>query len=135
METTGLSASSDRIIEIGAIIFENGQIVNTFGTLVKSEVPISPGASAVNHITNDMLRNAPNEREVFSALVAFLGDALNGQTAICAHNAPFDMGFLKAALSRLGYNSTIYYVDTLSLARKLIKGSPNYKQETLASLI
>ena len=62
----------------------------------------------------------------------FLRDVLEGKCYICAHNAPFDMAFLKNTLERFGYTGNICYIDTLSLSRNLIKGLPNYKQETLA---
>lgn len=133
VETTGLNPNIDRIVEIGAVLFENGEITKRYGTLVNPCIEISSKASAINHITNEMLNDAPNEIEVYANLVEFLGDSLNEQTAICAHNAQFDMGFLNKTLTRLGYNAKIYYVDTLSLSRELVKGLKNYKQDTVAT--
>ncbi len=132
VETTGLSPYNDRIIEIGAVLFENGIPVKRYGTLVNAMVNIPSTASAINHITNQMIKNAPTEKEVYADLIDFLGDALQEKTAICAHNAKFDMDFLSQTLMRLGYNAKINYVDTLSLSRKLIKGLINYKQDTVA---
>lgn len=131
VETTGLSPYSDRIVEVGAVLFENGIPVKSYGTLVNAKASISVEASAVNHITNQMIKNAPTEQEVYMKLTDFLGDALQKRTIICAHNAKFDLNFLSETLMRLGYNAKIYYVDTLSLSRNLIKGIVNYKQETL----
>lgn len=133
VETTGLDSKSDKIIELGAVLFENGVVTKQYSTLINIETKIPSSATAVNHITNDMLKNAPKEKEVYSNLTEFLGDALNGQTALCAHNAKFDMDFLSETLMKFGYNGTIYYVDTLSLSRNLIKGLENYKQPTVAS--
>lgn len=131
VETTGLSPMSDRIVEIGAVLFEDGKPVSSFSTLVNPQIPIPDSASAVNHITNDMLAAAPVEDEVYPGLTEFLGDALEGKTFVCAHNARFDMGFLCNTLSRLGFDAAIRYVDTLSLSRKYINGLTNYKQCTV----
>jgi exonuclease, DNA polymerase III, epsilon subunit family len=131
VETTGLSPMSDRIVELGAVLFVNGQPTETFSSLVNPGIRISSSASAVNHITNDMLRTAPTEDMIYPAFVDFLGNALHGEVVMCAHNASFDFGFLSNTLSRLGYNGKICYVDTLSLARRYIPGLDNYKQCTL----
>lgn len=132
VETTGLSPLNDRIIEVGAVLFENGEIIKRYSTLVNPEVFVPYSATVVNHITNEMVQNAPKEKVVYAELIDFLGDALNQQTAICAHNASFDMNFLAETLMRLGYDGKINFVDTLSLARNLIKGLHNYKQDTVA---
>lgn len=132
VETTGLNPASDRIVEIGAVLFVDGVPVKSFGTLVNPRIKISPSAAAINNITNNMLRRAPSEKEVYSQLLKFLGDALHGQIIMCAHNADFDFGFLRNTLSRLGYDPrNIRYVDTLSLSRKYIKGIRNYKLATV----
>ena len=132
VETTGLSAYSDRIVELGAVVFEGGAIVNQYSTLVNPGISISASASQVNHITNEMLRSAPTEAQVYPSFVKFLGDALQGNTIICAHNAKFDMDFLSETLKRLGFNASIRYVDTLALSRKHLK-LENYKQDTVAA--
>ncbi len=132
VETTGLSAYSERIVELGAVVFENGVIVNQFGTLVNPGIPIPAAASQVNHITNEMIGRAPNEAQVYPQFVNFLGDALSGGTVICAHNAKFDIDFLCETFKRLGYNGNIRYVDTLALSRKHLK-LDNYKQDTVAA--
>lgn len=133
VETTGLSPHTDRIIEVGAVLFEDGVAVKRFGSLVNAKVKIPAAASAVNHITDLMIEMAPSESEVYFGLVDFLGDALEEKTPICAHNANFDMKFLSETLARLGYNAKINYVDTFSLSKKLIKGLVNYKQDTVAA--
>ena len=100
VETTGLSPMNDKIIEVGAVLFENGEITKRYSTLVNPEVSVPYSATAVNHITNEMVKDAPKEKVVYAELVDFLGDALNQQTAICAHNASFDMNFLSETLMR-----------------------------------
>lgn len=132
VETTGLKPNSDRIIEVGAVIFENGKLTKTFSSLVNAGIPISKEASDVNHITNYMLMGAPDEETVYGSLVNFLGDALNGGTIMCAHNATFDMKFLTNTLRRLGYDGKIYFCDTLPLSRYLVRDIENHKQVTLA---
>lgn len=131
IETTGLSPTRDRIIELGAVLFNNGKKVKTFSSLVNCGVDISNDAESVNGITKEMIRNAPNEYEVFSNLIKFLGEAMQGKIIMCAHNASFDFGFLYNTFLRLGIKSDIKYVDTLSLSRKYIKDVENYQQRTL----
>lgn len=131
VETTGLSPMSDRIIEIGAVIFLNGMVHKTFSSLVNPGISISQSASAVNHITNAMLVSAPSEKEMYPQLIDFLGDALCGRIVMCAYNAKFDFDFLCNTLSRLGFSANIEYIDTLSLSRKYLHGLGNYKQGTI----
>lgn len=132
VETTGLYPEEDRIVEVGAVYFENGEVIKKYGTLVNPGIKISASATEVNNITNSMIANAPKEKQVYSELVEFLGDALLSNTVLCAHNASFDMKFLCNTLSRLGYSGVINCVDTLSLSRRLVKGLPDYKQNTIA---
>lgn len=132
VETTGLSPTMDRIVEIGAVLFVDGKPVDSFSTLVNPQIRISESASAVNHITNSMLATAPTEKEVYQCLAEFLGKALEGTIILCAHNAKFDFDFLCNTLSRLGYDANIRYVDSLGLSRKYAKDLENYKQNTVA---
>lgn len=131
VETTGLSVTTDRIVEIGAVMFVNGAPVKSFGTLVNPKTSIAASASVVNHITDAMLATATLEQKVYPQFVEFLGEALKGNIIMCAHNARFDFDFLCNTLSRLGYDANIRYCDTLTLSRKYIKGIENYKQCTV----
>ena len=131
VETTGLNPVTDRIVEIGAVIFQNGKVNKIFSSLVNPGISIPDAASAVNHITNSMLTKAPTETDIYPQLLDFLGDALCGKIIMCAHNAKFDFDFLCNTLSRLGFNANIEYVDTLSLSRKYLHGLENHKQCTL----
>ena len=130
-ETTGLSASEDRIVELGATLFEDGRPTRSFSTLVNPGIPIPAEATAINHITNAMLRHAPGEREAILGLLAFLEDASEGVTPLVAHNARFDMSFMEQTLTRLGLGATLRHVDTLSLARGCLTGVYDYRQATL----
>ena len=133
VETTGLNPSIDRIVELGAVLFVDGRIARTFSSLVNPHVTIAPSVTAINHITNEMILAAPPEETVFPSFMDFLGDAINGNTIMCAHNAQFDFAFLCKTLSRLGFDASIKYLDTLSLSRRLVKGLENYKQETIGT--
>lgn len=130
-ETTGLNPKTDRIIEIGAVVFENGKPTKTFSTLVNPGIPIPARATQINHISNATVMFAPSESSAISQFVDFLGNALQGETIICAHNADFDMKFLGETLIRQGYSGTLDSVDTLAIARKMVSGVENYKLTTL----
>ena len=132
IETTGLDPINDRIVEIGAVLFENRIPVSNFGTLIKSDKKISADATKVNNISNDMISNAPLEIAVYPKFVEFLGEALSGNVIICAHNAQFDISFLKNTLERLGFNGSISYIDTLYISRSILQ-LDNYKQSTIAN--
>lgn len=131
-ETTGFSAYNDRIIELGAVIFEDGKAVNSFGSLVNAGKRVPASATRVNNITNDMLAGSPKEDVVYPEFVEFLGDAITGDTIICAHNASFDMRFLSATFERLGIDANIKFVDTLALCKKYVTGTCDHKQPTMA---
>lgn len=132
VETTGLNADSDRIIEIGAVLFEKGKPTKVFSSLVNPKIPVPASATVINHITNEMVMRAPAEEQVYPELIRFLENALNGETIICAHNASFDMKFLSKTFERLGYNANIIYIDTLSIARYMLPDLDNHKQITVA---
>ena len=132
-ETTGLSPELDVIIEIGAASFVEMNAIESYGSLVDEGQPVPSAAYRVNHISTEMLRSQGKAPEVaYKELLDFWGDVLDGRIYICAHNASFDIAFLKNTLERLGYSGSLMYIDTLTLSRKLIKGLPNYKQETVA---
>ena len=115
VETTGLKPQfGDRICEIALLRWRNGQTLETFHSLVNPERPISPGAFAVNGITEAMVRDAPKFKELALQVLTFLKD-----TVIVAHNAPFDMSFLNFQLANLGLPLPRNPVlCTLSLARR-----------------
>lgn len=131
-ETTGIDSDTDRVVEIGAILYENGKIVKEFDELVNPNMLISPSASQVSHITNEMIASSPSEEEIYPKFIKFLGDALTGETYICAHNARFEIGFITNTLERLGYKANFKFIDTLYVSKTLLKGLKNYKQDTVA---
>ncbi len=127
IETTGTVASVDRIVELGGVIFENGQPVGRFSTLVNPMMPIPVGASRVNGITDDMVVGQPTIEKVLPAFAEFCGDL-----PMVAHNSPFDSQFL---LSDIKFHEAPAprgtVLDTLPVARKVFPGLLNYKLETL----
>ena len=131
VETTGMRFESDRIVELGAVIFDEGMPSEYYSTLVNADTYISPYVTAVNHITNEMIESAPAEPVAFEEFLDFILDAREGKTIFCAHNAGFDFGFLTRTLNRLGYCAEMEYVDTLALSRHYIPYLPNYRQGTI----
>lgn len=133
VETTGLSSVRDRIIEISAVVFENGKVMDVFSTLVNPGIPISAGASAVNGLHDSDVAGAPNEKTAITMFLDFVGaDVLSGDTLLVAHNADFDISFLLAALSRCGLSADLKYVDTLNFSRHFDLPIQNRKLVTLA---
>ncbi len=114
VETTGLSpANGDRICEIGLVRFLRGSPIDSFVSLVNPQRPISPGASAVNGITDAMVAGAPTFSDLYPRIVDFLGD-----DPLVFHNAPFDLSFLRAESRFAGFAwPGNRVVDTLTLAR------------------
>ena len=118
-ETTGLNPEQDRIVELGAVLFEKGQPTASFHSYVNPGTTIPDEVSALNHITNDMLQAAPVEEIIYPQLLAFLGDAAEGETLICGHVAAFDLSFLCHTLDRLGLKGCFRFVDTRQLATQI----------------
>ena len=135
VETTGLSPDRDRIVELGVVKFRNGKPQSRFTTFISQPVPISPGARAVNQITDQMLAGAPSEADVMDMLVTWAPEIITGEEILVAHNASFDIGFLGNALDRAGIDATFTSCDTLAAARQLIAGPRNYKLPTLAAYL
>ncbi|MBR2810226.1 MAG: 3'-5' exonuclease [Solobacterium sp.] len=131
-ETTGLDSYYDRIIEVGAVLFENGQPVKQFNTLVHSVNHVPYDAYMVNHISDREVQEAPPVTSVYPALLEFFGDAVNGNTILVGHNATFDMKFLAAEMNRLDLAGDFLYVDTCALSRKAVPDLYSHTQDTVA---
>lgn len=125
-ETTGLNIKHDRIIEIGAVRLENGDITESFSQLVNPGVALSPEVSNLTGIDDAMLRGMPSPDKATQQLLDFIGDS-----CIAAHNAPFDYGILQSELKRMGVVYERPVIDTLVLARSLY---PELKSFRLGSL-
>lgn len=132
LETTGLSSEQDRIIEIGAVVFKQGEEFGQFSTLVNPGRLIPPQATKVNGITNSMVKDAPDERTAIMNFLSFCDQYSDYDPVFVAHNARFDFSFLTNTLNRLGITRKFEYFDTLYASRSLIKDLPDYKQNTIA---
>lgn len=131
VETTGLNANAgDRICEVALLRTRGGRVLESFDVLINPQRPMSPGASAVNGLTDWRLQTQP----LFSQ-VADQVRALTGESVLVAHNAPFDLGFLAGEWRRLGWPPRLgFTVDTLTLARRLYNFRHNNLAEVARSL-
>jgi DNA polymerase III epsilon subunit family exonuclease len=134
LETTGASPQHGcGITEIGAIAVRGGEILGEFQTFVNPLVPLPDYITNLTGITDEMLVDAPLIDQVFPEFIEFIDQ--HDDVHLVAHNAPFDIGFLKAAASSLSYEWPKYEViDTVKLARRVIDRSEilNYKLGTLS---
>ncbi|MDL4771190.1 MULTISPECIES: DEDD exonuclease domain-containing protein [Thermomonosporaceae] len=130
LETTGGSPAESAITEIGAVKVRGGAELGHFGTLVDPGGPIPPFITALTGITQTMVTAAPRMEAVLPAFLEFARGSV-----LVAHNAPFDIGFLKAACAASGYAWPAFpIVDTVDLARRVLGRDevPNCKLGTLA---
>ncbi len=130
LETTGLSAISDTIIEIGAVKVEAGTIVDRFSTFVNPKVPIPYRIEQLTSINDDMVIDAPVIEDILPKFMEFCDGAI-----MVAHNADFDMGFIAAACERQGIPCDFTIVDTVAMARTLIPTIAKYKLDQVAKAL
>ena len=123
LETTGLSFRTEKITEVGIMKVENGEVIDKFSSFVNPCRPIPQQVIDVTHITDEMVQDAPTIAELMPQVLDFIGDSV-----IVAHNADFDVGFLKHNCKQLGLKLENTYVDTLRLAKDLF---PDYKKYKL----
>ncbi|TDL35017.1 PolC-type DNA polymerase III [Jeotgalibacillus sp. S-D1] len=128
VETTGLSAVYDKIIELAAVKIHDGEIVDKFERFANPHHPLSATTINLTGITDDMVRNAPEIEEVLKDFHKWAADDI-----LVAHNASFDMGFLNVGYRRTGLEkATNPVIDTLELARFLHPEMKNHRLNTLA---
>ncbi len=130
LETTGLSAKNDRIIEIGAVLMENGREIDRFQTFVDPEMRLQKETIDLTGITDDMLKGAPKLEDVFPKFLEFVGNRV-----LIAHNADFDTGFIRAACEKLGYPYTYTSADTLVMAQNLLPHLSKFKLDVVANAL
>ncbi|MHA6803071.1 DEDD exonuclease domain-containing protein [Salinifilum ghardaiensis] len=133
LETTGADREDDRITEIGAVKTRGGRTLGEFSTLVDPERPIPPAVTSITGITDALVADAPR---IDTALPAFL-EFCRG-CVLVAHNAPFDVGFLKAQCARLNITwPKPVSICTLRLSRRALlrEEAPNHKLATLARVL
>ena len=128
VETTGLSAVYDTIIELAAVKIHDGQIIDRFESFANPHHPLSATTIDLTGITDDLVENAPDVPEVLEKFRNWAGDAV-----LVAHNASFDMGFLNVGYKKLGYpKAENPVIDTLELGRFLYPEFKNHRLNTLA---
>ena len=128
LETTGLSAGSDRITEIGAVKVRGGEIVDVFNTFVNPGRHIPEKITQLTSITDAMVKDAPDEAEALKLWEQFCPE----NAILVAHNADFDCSFMSAAYARQQKPFRNTYIDTVTISRSLYKELKNHKLDTVA---
>lgn len=127
IETTGLSQLYDSITEIGAVKVKDGRIIEQFGELINPEMHISDKIVELTGITNEMVENKPKIDIILPKFLEFCEG-----TTLVAHNAEFDISFIREYSYKLNLNFDLPYVDTLYLSRFLNPDLRNHRLDTLA---
>lgn len=127
IETTGLSSKNDKITEIGAVKIFNGQIIDTFSQLVNPNVKIPDRIVELTGITDELVRDKPTIDEVMPKFLDFIGDSV-----LVAHNASFDIGFIRENCNLLRLKFDYTYLDTLQLSRELFPELKSHRLNILA---
>ena len=125
IETTGLSPVSDRIIEIGAVKVKDGEVVDRFSTFVNPQIPIPFRIEKLTSIRDDMVMNYDTIEVILPRFLEFIG---GDDTVLVAHNANFDMSFIRENMKRMGMECPYTFIDTMGIARILL---PNQGKHTL----
>ncbi len=127
IETTGLSNRTCAITEIGAVLVKNGEVLDRFQRFVNPGMPIPAEITELTGITDEMVKDAPAIDVVLPEFLAFVGNRL-----LIAHNANFDIGFIRVAANALELPFENPYLDTLALSRHLNKDLKKHTLDTLA---
>ncbi|MBR1417069.1 MAG: PolC-type DNA polymerase III [Bacilli bacterium] len=126
-ETTGFYAGKDQMIEIGAVKIKNGEIIDRFDELINPNRLLPSKIVELTAITDEMLKDADNEENVTKRFLAWASN-----DPMVAHNAKFDISFMKAACEKYSLGEFTYTVlDTMNIARMLYPSWPNHKLSTL----
>ena len=127
IETTGLKVDREAITEIGAVVLKNGEITDRFQTFVNPNRRLTPEIIGLTGITDDMLKDAPQLKEALAEFLKFV----DGRP-LAAHNAEFDIGFIRAGCRKVGLDFQPTYVDSLILAQNLLPDLGKYKLDIVA---
>ena len=125
-ETTGLSPTRNRVIEVGAVILRNHEIVDSFSELMNPNQKIPGFISSLTGITNEMIKNKPSPESIMPQLKEFIGNR-----PIVAHNASFDKRFLEVEMKRAHLKVQNPTICTMLLSRRLIPDALNYQLGSL----
>lgn len=127
IETTGFSALNSAITEIGAVIVKDGEVLDRFNTFADPGAPIPRNITELTGITDDMVAGAPSQIDAVKAFLEFAGDRL-----LIAHNANFDIGFIRATAEKNHIRFDPTYLDTVAMSRYVNPELQNHKLDTLA---
>ncbi len=127
IETTGLKVDREAITEIGAVVLKNGEITERFQTFVNPNRRLTPEIIGLTGITDEMLKDAPELKEALTEFLKFV----DGRP-LAAHNAEFDIGFIRAGCRKVGLDFQPTYVDSLILAQNLLPDLGKYKLDIVA---
>ena len=127
LETTGLSPNAHKIIEIGAVKVINGKIVDRFSKFVNPKTPLPFAIEELTKIRDDMLVNEPEIAQILPEFMEFCEGSI-----MVAHNAEFDMGFIRKNCEDLGLACKFTVVDTVAMARYLLPNLNRFKLDTVA---
>ena len=130
IETTGFSPETNKIIEIGAVKVAEGKIVDRFSSFVNPEVPIPYRIEELTHINDSMVIGAPTIDVVLPQFLAFCEGCV-----MVAHNADFDMSFIKKKAEDMRVNFAPTYIDTVAMARFLLPSLNRFKLDTVAKAV
>ncbi len=130
IETTGLSNTQDKIIEIGAVKITSGQIVDTYSTFVNPEIPLPDKIIKLTNITDDMLKDSFTIDKILPEFLNFIGDSV-----LVAHNANFDVGFIRTNALNNQIKITNTVLDTLELSRTLFPDLSKHKLNVIAEYL
>ena len=130
LETTGFSPDKNKIIEIGAVKVVGGVITDRFSTFVNPEVPIPFRIEELTSIKDDMVIDAPKIEEILPEFMKFCDGAI-----MVAHNAEFDMSFIKKNCKDQGIEREFTIIDTVALARILLPNLNRFKLDTVAKAL
>lgn len=128
IETTGLNANAERMTEIGAVIIKNGEVLSRFQTFANPNKPIPREIVELTGITDRDVFDAPEEDEALRKFINFAGER-----TLVAHNAEFDIGFMKAAARRHAIEFEPTYIDTLTLAQSLLTDLKRFKLDVVSA--
>lgn len=128
LETTGLRPASDKILEIGAMKIEEGEVTATYETFLDHQIEIPPQITALTGITREMVEGSGEPGEAIRGFLAF-----SGELPLLGHNIIFDYGFMKQAVVNLGGSYERRGLDTLTIARLCLPQLPGKSLDKVAA--